>query len=204
MTLMRVHQTPEWAAMIRRALLPTIERFEADSPYANGNWGAIVNRQRMACAIFLEDSTLYQASIDYFLHAYDNGSLPRYIGETGQCQETGRDQAHAQLGLGAMSDICEMAWGQGDDLWGAFDNRLMHGMEYSARYNLGYDVPFETWNDCTGLYGGWTEPGPMGRGRTWDIYRPAYYHYTKVKGLNMPYTKRLLVLQDKAERKSII
>lgn len=201
MTLMRVHQTPEWAAMIRRALLPTIERFEADSPYANGNWGAIVNRQRMACAIFLEDSTLYQASIDYFLHAYDNGSLPRYIGETGQCQETGRDQAHAQLGLGAMSDICEMAWGQGDDLWGAFDNRLMHGMEYSARYNLGYDVPFETWNDCTGLYGGWTEPGPMGRGRTWDIYRPAYYHYTKVKGLNMPYTKRLLALQDKAERK---
>ena len=43
-----------------------------------------------------------------------------------------------------MCEICEMAWGQGDDLYGAQDNRLMKGLEYTARYNLGYDVPFET------------------------------------------------------------
>ncbi len=133
--------------MVRRAILPTIDKFEADSPYANGNWGAIVNRCRMACAIFLEDSLLYRASIDYFLHANDNGSLPRYVSETGQCQETGRDQSHAQLGLGAMCDICEMAWEQGDgtsgtggqcpgiDLWGALDNRLMKGIEYDVDVN---------------------------------------------------------------------
>jgi hypothetical protein len=199
--------------MVRRAILPTIDKFEADSPYANGNWGAIVNRCRMACAIFLEDSLLYRASIDYFLHANDNGSLPRYVSETGQCQETGRDQSHAQLGLGAMCDICEMAWEQGDgtsgtggqcpgiDLWGALDNRLMKGIEYSARYNLGYDVPFKTWTDCTGLYNDWTEPGAMGRGRIWDIYQKPFEHYTKVKHLKMPFTKKLLALQAKAERK---
>ena len=151
--------------MIRRAFLPLIEQFEADSPYANGNWGHIVNRCRMAAAIFLDDKDLYRYSLDIYLHANDNGSLPHYISETGQCQETGRDQAHAQLGLGTMCDICEMAWQQGDDLWGALDNRLMKGMEYSARYNLGYDVPFETWQDCTGLYCDWTEPGSMQRGR---------------------------------------
>ena len=189
-----------WGAMIRRAILPTIEKFDADSPYANGNWGAIVNRCRMACAIFLKDSVLYKASIDYYLHANDNGALPHYVGPTGQCQETGRDQSHAQLGLGMMCDICEMAWEQGDDLWGALDNRLMHGIEYSARYNLGYDVPFETWTDCTGLYCNWTEPGAMGRGRIWDIYRKPYEHYTKVKHQKMPYTKKVLALQDKAER----
>ena len=204
MTEAKAHQTPEWTAMIRRAILPLMEQFEADSPYANGNWGAIVNRCRMACAIFLEDSALYRAAIDYHLSANDNGALPRYIGQTGQCQETGRDQAHVQLGLGALCDICEMAWTQGDDLWGALDNRLMKGLEYTARYNLGHDVPFETWQDCTGLYCDWTEPGAMQRGRIRCIYDAAYKHYTTVKGLKMPYTKKLLELQRKAERRGEI
>ena len=197
-------QLESWGAMIRRAMLPMIDKFEADSPYANGNWGAIVNRLRMACGIFLEDSTVYQASIDYYLHANDNGSLPKYISEMGQCQETGRDQGHAQLGLGALCETCEMAWEQGDDLGGALDNRMLKGIEYSARYNLGYDVPFETWTDCTGLYNDWTEPGSMGRGRIRCIYDLPYNHFVKRKGLKMPYTKKLLDLQAKAEKQGEI
>jgi hypothetical protein len=204
MTQLRAYQTPQWTAMVRRAMLPVMDKFEADSPYANGNWGAIVNRLRMACGIFLQDSTLYAASKDYFLNARDNGSLPGYVAASGQCQETGRDQAHVQLGLGALCETCEMAWQQGDDLWGALDNRLMKGLEYTAKYNLGYDVPFETWQDCTGLYGDWTEPGSMGRGCIRCIYDAAYEHYTKVKGMKMPYTKKLLDLQRKAERRGEI
>lgn len=192
MTLMQAQQTPEWGAMVRRVFVPMMEKFEADSPYANGNWGAIVNRLRMACAIFLKDSTMYKASIDYFLYANDNGSLPKYIGETGQCQETGRDQAHVQLGLEALAETCEMAWQQGDDLWGALDNRLLKGFEYTARYNLGYDVPFQTWTDCTGLYNDWTEPGQMQRGNLWPIYDLPYNHYVKRRGLKMPYTEKIL------------
>lgn len=197
-------QVDAWETMVRRAVLPTIDRFEAASPYANGNWGAIVNRCRMAAAIFMADSTLYAAAKDYYLHANDNGALPRYVGESGQCQETGRDQGHAQLGLGAMCDICEMAWEQGDDLWGALDNRLMKGIEYSARYNLGYDVPFETWTDCTGLYNDWTEPGSMGRGCIRCIYDLPYNHFVKRKRLKMPYTKKVLDLQRKAEKRGEI
>ena len=200
MMLERDNQTAEWSAMVRRAILPTIDRFESASPYANGNWGAIVNRCRMAAAIFLQDSVLYQASVEYFLHANDNGSLPRYVAPSGQCQETGRDQGHAQLGLGALCETCEMAWQQGTDLWGALDNRLMKGMEYTARYNLGYDVPFEQWTDCTGLYNDWKEPGSMGRGRIRCIYDLPYSHYVGRLGLKMPYTKRVLNLQRKAER----
>ena len=185
-------RTKKWGDMIRRAFVPTMDKFEADSPYANGNWGAIVNRLRMACAIFLEDSTMYKASVDYFLHANDNGSLPKYISETGQCQETGRDQGHAQLGLEALAETCEMACEMGDDLWGALDNRLLKGYEYTAKYNLGYDVPFETWTDCTGLYNDWTEPGQMGRGNLWKIYDIAYNHYVGRKGLKMPYTEMVI------------
>ncbi len=189
-----------WSGMVRRAILPTLDEFEAHSPYANGNWGAVVNRCRMACAIFLEDSTIYKNAIDYFMYAKDNGAITRYIGPTGQCQETGRDQGHVQLGLGMLCDICEMAWEQGDDLWSAYDNRLLKGIEYTARYNLGYDVPFEKWEDCTGLYNDWTEPGSMGRGKLWDIYRKPYDHYVKHKNLKMPYTKKVLALQEKAHK----
>jgi len=191
-------------AMVRRAMLPMMAKFEADSPYANGNWGAIVNRLRMACGIFLEDIAVYRASIDYFLHAYDNGSLPRYVSETGQCQETGRDQGHTQLGLGALCETCEMAWQQGDDLWGALDNRMLKGMEYTARYNLGYDVPFVKWTDCTGLYCNWSKPGEMGRGTIRCVYDLAYRHYVGRKGLQMPYTQELLKLQEKAKKQGKI
>lgn len=200
MTILEQHKTQEWDAMVRRVFLPVIDKFDADSPYANGNWGAIVNRMRMACAIYLQDDDLYKAAVDYFLNANDNGSLPKYISETGQCQETGRDQAHAQLGLEALCQTCEMAWQKGDDLWGALDNRLMKGLEYTARYNLGYDVPFERWTDCTGLYNDWTEPGAMQRGKIREIYSEAYQHYVDEKGLKMPYVKKLLDLQEKAEK----
>lgn len=203
MTILRNFKSDGWDDMIRRVMFPMMDKFEADSPYANGNWGAIVNRLRMACGIYLQDKALYQASIDYFFHANDNGSLPNYISETGQCQESGRDQAHAQLGIETMSHICEMAWEQGDDLWGALDNRVMKGFEYAARYNLGYDVPFTTWTDCTGLYNDWTEPGQMSRGKLWNIYQLPYDHYVGRKGLSMPYTKMALeVLAGKRRNKT--
>ena len=204
MIMMKEYQTPEWKMMVRRAILSVMEKFEADSPYANGNWGAIVNRCRIACAIFLEDKDLYQSAIDYYLYANDNGSLPQYVRESGQCQETGRDQGHTQLGLGALAETCEMAWEQGDDLWGALDNRLMKGLEYTAKYNLGLEVPYETLTDCTGLYIDWTEPGEMGRGVIRDIYSKAYDHYVNHCKLKMPYTKKLLDFKKKAEKKKLI
>lgn len=201
MLILKQYQNPQWGEMVRRAMLPVIEQFEADSPYANGNWGAIVNRLRMACAIFLDDDALYQHALDYFHHANDNGSLPKYISPTGQSQETGRDQAHAQLGLEALCQTCELAWRcKGEDLWGALDNRLMKGVEYAARYNLGYDVPFTTWQDCTGLYNDWTEPGEMSRGRLWPIYQLPYDHYHGRKGMDMPYTRKALEVL-KSEKK---
>ena len=204
MMVEKAHRTATWEAMLKRAMIPTMNQFEADSPYANGNWGAIVNRFRMACALVSGDTAMYQAAIDYYLHANDNGALPKYVSKTGQCQETGRDQGHVQLGLSAMAETCEMAWQQGDDLWGALDNHLLKGIEYTAKYNLGYDVPFETWTDCTGLYNDWTEPGAMGRGKLWDIYELPYNHYVKRKGLKMPYTKQVLALRQKAVKRGEI
>lgn len=181
-----------WASMIRRAFISVMDRFEAMSPYANGNWGAIVNKMRMAVAIYSDDRAMYQKACSMFLSCNDNAALPNYIRESGQCQETGRDQGHAQLGIGTLAEICEMAWNQGDDLWGALDNRMLTGYEYTAKYNLGYDVPYETLEDCTGLYIDWTEPGAMGRGRFPCIYEVAYAHFVGRKHMPMPYTAMVL------------
>ncbi|MEO6734007.1 MAG: hypothetical protein ABIN01_22485 [Ferruginibacter sp.] len=70
------------------------------------------------------------------------------------------------LGVGALATVCKIAYNQGDDLYVAYDNRLLKGCEYVAKYNLGNDdVPFETWKDITGKYSEWTKISAIGRGR---------------------------------------
>ena len=59
------------------------------------------------------------------------------------------------LGIGCLAEIAEVAWNQGDDLYGALDNRIMKGCEYLSKSNLGYDVPFHVWKDLTGKYSNW-------------------------------------------------
>ena len=57
-----------------------------------------------------------------------------------------------QLGLGQLAEACEIGWHQGLDMYGADDNRLLAGFEYTAKYLLGNDVPFEPYTDTTGKY----------------------------------------------------
>ncbi|MCQ2095247.1 MAG: alginate lyase family protein [Bacteroidaceae bacterium] len=189
----------KWKDMLVNVFLKTIDKFEDDSPYANGNWGAAVNKMRMAIAVFTDDRALYEKAKLMFLNCNDNSSLPNYVSETGQCQETGRDQAHAQLGVGNMAEICEIAWNQGDDLWGAYDNRMLKAYEYMAKYNLGYDdIPFSTWSDCTGLYCNWTVPSAQQRGVFRPIYELAYAHFVGRQHLSMPFTSMVLGKAGKA------
>ncbi len=71
-----------------------------------------------------------------------NGVLEHFIWETGQTQESSRDQAHAMFGLGTAAGIAEVAWTQGDDVWNSLENRLLKGFEFNARYNASYIAAF--------------------------------------------------------------
>ncbi|WP_299241796.1 carbohydrate-binding protein [uncultured Aquimarina sp.] len=86
-----------------------------------------------------------------------NEVLTNYIYETGQCQESSRDQAHVMFGLGLLNSMAEMAWNQGDDLYSYEDDRLLLGLEYSLRYNVSYiaSYPDQTspWEPSTFLQG---------------------------------------------------
>ena len=187
-----IQDTEQVEDMLKEVFQPVLTKFFNTKPYTNGNWGAAATKAQMSFGIFMNDHKLYDDAINFFNNGNDNGSLPNYISETGQSQEAGRDQQHAMLGVSCLADAAEVAWIQGDDLYSALDNRIMKGYEYLAKYNLGHEVPFVTWKDITGKYSNWTTISDKGKGRFRSVFEIAYNHYVVRKGLEMPYTKKVL------------
>lgn len=182
-----------WENMFRNVFVPVLRNFFSKSAYTNGNWGGAATKAFMGFGVFMNDESLYNEAVDFFYNANDNGSLTNYIGETGQCQESGRDQGHVILGLGNLAEVCEVAYNQKNEtLYSASENRLLSGYEYTAKYNLGYDVPFTTWRDITGQYSNWTVISTDERGRFRPVFEIAYNHYVTRKGLKMPYTQQII------------
>ncbi len=187
-------QLDKISKMIKNIFLPVCDKFYATNAYTNGNWGGIVSKMYIASAIFLNNRIMYDKAIDFYYNANDNGNIKNYVDDsTGQIQESGRDQTHTQLGIGALATVCELAYIQGDDLYGAYNNRLLRGFEYVARFNLGDDnMPFKIWKDISGKYCKWTKISDISRGRLYPIYEMVYNHYVRRKGLVMPYTFKVV------------
>jgi hypothetical protein len=78
------------------------------------------------------NTTTYSTTADY---GY-NELMTNYIYANGQCQESSRDHQHTAFGIGLLTSMSEMAWNQGDDLYGHEDDRLLLGLEYNMRYNV--------------------------------------------------------------------
>lgn len=182
--------------MLEEVFVPVLDQFYARGAYANGNWGAVITRAYMAIAIHLDNKDMFDKAKDFFFNGDDNGCIKHYISDsTGQCQESGRDQRHAQLGLGALAETCELAYKQGDaSLYSAYNNLLLKGFEYSAKYNSGLSVPFSTWTDVLGQDYGWTSISTNGRGDFLPYYEVVYNHYGYRKHLtdNIEFTKHVL------------
>ena len=193
-TGMSTEQMTKINKMITNIFLPVCETFYKTKAYTNGNWGPIVTKTYISAAIYFDNKAMYNKAIDFYCNANDNGTIKNYIsGVTGQIQESGRDQGHSQLGVGALATVCEIAYNQGDDLYSALNNRLLKGFEYVARYNLGDDnVPFTTWKDVTGRYSDWKVISDKSRGHFIPVYEMVYNHYVRIKGLSMPYTEQVI------------
>jgi hypothetical protein len=154
------------------------------------NWDAAMLVTVMSIGVFSNDRAKYDEASDYFLSGPGNGAIGHAVfdGETGQLQESGRDQAHAQLGIGLLAALCETAYGQGDDLYAAEDNRLLKGFEYTAQYLLGMDVPFKTYTDQSRTF---TEISPVNREQRRPIYEMVWNHYSGRRGLPAPFIEQL-------------
>jgi chondroitin AC lyase len=178
----------EFNKMLLTIFYPLIKSYR---PQSNGNWDAAMIVTTMCIGIFTDNIEMYKGAVEYARNGKSTGAIPNYICESGQCQESGRDQGHTQLGLGFLGDVCEVAWKQGDDLYSAFDNRLATGFEYTAKYNLGFDVPYDPIPD---IFGNHLNPSisAKGRGSFRPIYEKIYHHYHDRAGMEMKYTKMVL------------
>lgn len=174
--------------MLREVWYPIIKDFY---PSANGNWDASMLQTMMAMAVFLNDRTMFERAVNYYLEGKGNGAVRNYFNEFGQCQESGRDQTHTQMGLEFLANACEIAWNQGVDLYGAYDNRLLKGFEYTAKYNLGHEVPYEPYESYQGRYF-YDSISTVSRGKFNPMYEKALNHYKNRKGLDTPFTEQVV------------
>lgn len=175
---------------------PTIEHY---AYFANGNWETAALQTKMAIAVYCNDRELFEETVRYAVDGAGNGSIPHMVVyETGQCQETTRAQHYAQLGLGLLGGAAEIAWNQGVDLYGWDDNRILKGFEYTAKYGLGEDVPYQHYLDRTGKYGfggrynHYDRISTKSRGRFRPIFERTLHHYVGRRGLCAPYTARVV------------
>lgn len=178
----------------QNVLQPMIEVMRPFKPNFNGNWNASIMTSMASIAVFNDDWALFNHTLDQFWGRYELtekgnnvGHLEAYVYPTGQCQESDRDYGHVQMGLSFYASLCEIAWKQGIDLYSAYDNRLLVGFEHMSKYMLGEDVPFEKFSTTR------TDAiSPKFRGIFSNAYETAHQHYVYRKGLQMPYTSKVI------------
>jgi len=188
------YTVPDWSqadiAQCERMFLDVIYPIVKDfAPFANGNWDAAAIQTVLAIGVFCEEHAIYERGLRYYVNGGGNGCLLHYvINEAGQCQESGRDQEHTQLGLALLAASCEVAWQQGLDLYAYADYRLLKGFEYTAKYNLGEEVPFVETLDRTGKYYH-KQVSSKGRGQLRAIFEMVYNHYVNRANVAATYTQ---------------
>ncbi len=168
---------------------PTVTDFV---PRYNGNWDAAIIQTMLCMGIYFDRPDIFEQAYRWALDGDTNGAIDNYFLENGQCQESGRDQGHTQMGLGYLGSACEIAWNQGRDLYSAYDSRLAKGFEYTSKFMLGEEVPHVQYIAWYGkpVYG--PEISQQGRGSFSPIYLRAYRHYHGRMGMEMPYTGRVV------------
>jgi len=158
------------------------------------NWDLCNMAFILSLGVLCDRRDLYNRAIDYFKNGAGNGSITHAVwylhsSTLGQWQESGRDQGHCTLGIGLMGAFCEMAWNQGDDMYGYDNNRFMKGAEYVAKYNIGDSVPYVTYNWGTGqncAASSQTVISSNSRGNIRPVWEMVYNHYANRMGLSVP------------------
>lgn len=163
------------------------------------NWDLANVASIMAIAVLTDDRSMFDRMVDYFYNGIGYANINKAVtyvhpNGLGQWQESGRDQGHSAIGPQLTGVICEIAWNQGVDLYGAVNNRFLSSVEYISKYNLMNDVPFSPY---VRDYGHPTSPQRTVYWNISDWGRPTirtgwelvYNHYVNRRGLSAPYTK---------------
>jgi len=164
------------------------------------NWDACNIGAVLTIGVLCDDTAKYNQGVNYFKNGAGNGAINNAVyyvhpNGLGQWQESGRDQEHAQLGVGLLGSVCQVAWNQGTDLFGYNNNRLLAGAEYVARTNMSLDVPYQTYNNCDNVNQNYLSVNGLGRIDDRPVYELIYNHYAVVQGLSTPNVKKMAQIQ---------
>lgn len=164
------------------------------------NWDLANLASMMSIGILTDRHDIYREALTYITEGAGNGAFrnamwKEYPGSSdsiglAQVQESGRDQGHSTLDIALIGAICQMAWNQHDDLFGFDDNLVAKASEYVAKYNLWLNVPWTNYTTADGSVQ--TQISPASRGSTRPIWTLIYNHYVGLKGLSLPYTKKMM------------
>jgi hypothetical protein len=162
----------------------------------SANWGTSCMAGCMAMAIFCDDRTMFNDTV----YAYENGftnttdggcGVAQYIDESGENAESGRDQPHSQGGIAHLMEVAVMAYNQGVPQVMAYkDHRIVTGFEYTAKYNLGNDVPYHPFADYSGKTIYSAGISNKNRGHFSSIYEMANYYFARA-GYAVPFTRQV-------------
>jgi hypothetical protein len=159
------------------------------------NWDLANMTTVLAIGVFTDDRAKFAEAVEYFKGGVGTGQVDRLVNHLypgdpvlGQGQESGRDQGHATLVISLVGALCKIAFDQGEDLFGYKDNKVLALAEYTAKYNLGEDVPWTNYTNCEKQ--AMTEVSPTGRGTLRPAWELIYNHYAKVKGAHAPFSQR--------------
>jgi hypothetical protein len=119
--------------------------------------------------------------------------VAQYIDESGQNEESGRDQAHSQLGISYLLTTAVTAWNQNvRDLFTYSDHRIAKAFDYIAKYNLGHEVQWHKFKSCgDGRIHFPNGISALHRG----IFRPIYemaHHFFTLSNSSAPYVQQVL------------
>lgn len=164
------------------------------------NWDLCSLASVMSIAVLNDDVPKYTFAINYLMKGVGNGQLKKAINnihpksanddiDLGQIQESGRDQGHAQMVIGLLGTIAQMAYTQGLDIYGYNDNMILKAGEYEAKFNVArLGVPFTTYTNCDNITHTVAADDPA-RGEQRPIWERLYNHYTIKKGIKARYIK---------------
>jgi hypothetical protein len=185
----KVTQAQRW---FKEVLYPTVSTGKMRS----ANWGTSCLAGCMAMSVFCDDRTMFNDTV----YAYENGftnttdggcGVAQYIDDSGEDAESGRDQPHSQGGIAHLMEVAVMAFNQGVPSVMAYkDHRIVTGFEYTAKYNLGNDVPYHPFPDCSGKMIYPNGISSKNRGHFSFVYEMANYYFSKA-GYDAPFTKQV-------------
>uniref|UniRef100_UPI004029C68A alginate lyase family protein n=1 Tax=Prevotella sp. TaxID=59823 RepID=UPI004029C68A len=166
--------------MVREVLYPACKSQAETNTMTS--WSAPAAAAVMGAGILLDDETIYNEGLAFFKDSKYPGSVSNSIAEDGQCKEMGRDNVHCMLALNALAEMAQMAWIQGDDLYGYLDNRLLKGFEYWCDYNIGHEdvyyKPVGNWYYIS------THNNAFRLAPDGTCFECVYHHYQELKGMN--------------------